>query len=175
MTLLQDSSAELVSLLPSTGLVEFSRELFKSRVIEKRVMEILARMDQESVNKELPVMYLVQQVCEGVKRDGTVFDRFVGILGKVSGKLVCRLSKELGKPDEDSNVKADCGEVYFSEHNIPMLLDILNDTSDRWEHIGIALHLCQVCINEFRSRCDSCTISLNNTFVSGCQVKKIPL
>ena len=166
IALLQCSSPELVSLLPSTALFEFSRELCKSGVIEKRVTETLARMDKESLNEELPVRYLVQQVCEGVKRDGTVFGRFVGALDRLCGskKLVCRLSKELGKLNEDGMVEADCGEVYLSEHDIPMLLDSLNDTSDKWEHIGIALHLRQVRINEFRSRRDSCTISLNNIF-----------
>ena len=164
ITLLQGSSAELVKLLPSAALVKFSRELFKFRVVEKGVKDILASMDQESVNKELPVRYLVQQVCEGVKRDGTVFGRFVGALDKLSGseKLVSRLSKELGQLDKGGNVEADCGDVYLYEHDIPMLLDILNDTSDRWEHIGIALHLHQVRINEFRSKRDSCTINLNN-------------
>ena len=118
ITLLQRSSTELVSLLPSTGFVEFSKELCKSRVIKKREMEVLARMDQKSVSKELLVRYLVQQVCEGAKMVVMVFDKFVGALDKLYGskELVCRLRKEL---DVEGSVEADSGEVNLYEHDIP--------------------------------------------------------
>ena len=162
ITLLLESSAELVSLMlmPSVGLATLYKELYQSKVIKKRVKEIFAKM-YEGVNKELLVRYLIGEVCEEVKRDESVFDRFVGVLDKLEGcdKLVCKLRKQVY---EAGSVEEESGKINLSEHDFPRLVEILYHISDRWEQIGIALELHHVQLKQIKASSDSLTIRLNN-------------
>ena len=160
-TSLQNSSAELLSLWPSDGqaIFTFFAELYVSKVIKNSVREIFARMNP-GVNKELLARYLIGKVCEGMKRDESVFDRFLGVLHKLEGseKLVCRLKKDV----EADSVEEKSGKIYLSEHDVPRLVEILYGISDKWEQVGIALELRQVQIKQIRASSDSLTIKLNS-------------
>ena len=72
------------------------------------------------------------QVCEGVKRDRNLLFGFLGFSGFVGVLLDLGLSEKL-----------DYGEINLSELGIPILLGILNEVSDRWEQIGVALEIAQ--------------------------------
>ena len=165
------SSAELVSLLPSHGLVEFSGELGKSKVIQKSVMEVLARMDKGSLDKELLVRYLMEQVCEGVKRDECVFERFVGVLDKLGGykKLVCRLRKEV---DGEGSIEAHSGEINFYEQDVPKLLEFLNNISDKWAEIGLALEIPRVQIKQIKASSNTLTMKLSEVLYEWISTKE---
>ena len=71
--------------------------------------------------------------------------------------------------------KLDYGEITLSESDIPILLEILNEVSDKWEDIGVALELPQEEIEGIRARIVSSKMKLSNVLCEWMSTKATTL
>ena len=168
---LQDYKEDLVFQLSSANLVSFSEELYKSVVISREVKSVFVSLDHDRLDSEIKVRYLLQHVFEGVKRNVTVFYRFLKVLtglGTSVNQVFRRLSEELNvsekgegqTSDEKSSSKVVVDDISLSEDDVPTLMDSLVEVSNKWEEIGIALGLPRHTISECKG--SSNAVSMTN-------------
>ena len=129
-------------------LLKITRELVRYIVISKETYYKYASLDQDHLETDVKVRYILQQVCERVRGDNKVFDMLLRALCRLGGgvKGVCEaMRKELervegGKASSGAEVG---NEMQLVEGDIPDLVELLVSGSHYWEKIGIALHLRQ--------------------------------
>ena len=127
--------------LEMSDLVKLSLKLLESRIISKDQKERFASLDQDRLDPERRVRYLLQQLCERVRGDAKVYDRLIRVFNKLGGDVmsVCEaMRKELdGVNRTSSTVEAEC----FTDEDISVLVKLMVSGSHKWEEIGIALGL----------------------------------
>ena len=148
--LLQHKAKLESSLEEKEDMLKITSELLKFRVISKEIHNKCASLDQDQdhLETDVKVRYILQQVCERVREDNKVYDRLLRVLRRLGGgvKGVCEaMRKELERVEGG---KASSGvevgnEMQLVEGDIPDLVELLVSGSHYWEKIGIALHLQQ--------------------------------
>ena len=129
-------------------MLKITSELLKYRVISKEFHNKCASLDQDQdhLETEVKVRYILQQVCERVREDNKVYDKLLRVLRRLGGgvKGVCEaMRKELervegGKASSGAEVGS---EMQLVEQDIADLVKLLVYGSYRWEVIGVALYL----------------------------------
>ena len=146
LQVLLQHKANLESSLALEDLLKLTSELLKCRVVSKEIHNKYASLDQDHLETDVKVRYLLQQVCERVREDNKVYDKLLRVLSRLGGgvKGVCEaMGKELERVEGG---KASSGalvgnEMRLVEEDIPDLVELLVRGSHVWEEIGIALHL----------------------------------
>ena len=143
---LEDQKEKLEFSLEDTNLVKLSLKLLESRIISKDMKDKFVSLDQEHLDPDRRVRYLLQQVCKRVKEDDKVYDRLVRVLSRLGGgvKGVCEaMRKELDRVegDNDSGGVGAANEIQLSEKDVPYLMEFLVSGSHLWDAIGIVLNL----------------------------------
>ena len=134
------------SLEEEEDLLNLTSELLKYRVISKEIHNKYASLDQDHLETDIKVRYLLQQVCERVRKENKVYDKLLRVLSKLGGgvKGVCEaMRKELERVEGgEASSGAEVGnEMQLVEQDVPDLVEFLVSGSHFWEEIGIALHL----------------------------------
>ena len=132
----------LESSLEDTDLVKFSLKLLQSKIITEDVKDNFYCLDNNHLEADIKVRYLLQQVCERVREDDEVYDRLVRFLSRLGGSVkdVCEaMRKELDRVEAGKARGRAEGGVYLTEKVVPYLVNLLVSGSHRWEAIGIAL------------------------------------
>ena len=140
--ILRKYMVRLESSLEDTDLVKFSLKLLQSKIISKGVKDNFDSLDNNHLEADIKVRYLLQQVCERVREDDKVYDRLVRVLSRLGGgvKDVCEaMRKELDRVDGGKASGGAEGGVCLTEKDVPYLVKLLVSGSHRWEAIGIAL------------------------------------
>ena len=127
-------------------LLKLTSELLKYLVISKEIHNKYASLDQDHLETDVKVRYLLQQVCERVREDNKVYDKLLRVLSRLGGgvKGVCEaMGKELARVEGGkASSGAEVGnEMLLVEEDIPDLVEFLVSGSPYCEEIGIALHL----------------------------------
>ena len=134
----------LESSLEQTELVKVSMKLLESKIISKDVNDKFVSLDQDHLDPDRRVKYLLQQVCENVREDEKVCDRLVRVLTKL-GVGVNSVGESMRKGlDRIEGGKASSGAeggVCFTERDILGLVELLVTSRHKWEEISVALAL----------------------------------
>ena len=141
---LKEHMENLESSLVETDLVKFSGKLLESKIISKDVKDKFVSLDQDHLNPDRRIRYLLQQICERVRGDDKVYDRLVRVLSSLAGgvKDVCKaMRKELDRVQGRTTRGGEEGGVCLTERDIPGLVKLIVSGSHKWEEIGIALGL----------------------------------
>ena len=140
--------ADLESCLEGTDLLKLSKELTKYKVMMSKEFHVkFSSLDNEHLEIDVKVRYLLQQVFERVREDGKAYEKLVGVLSKLGGAVrsVCEaMRKELDEAERDKACSSEGGmeeERQLVEQDVPGLLGYLVSGSDKWNAIGIALNL----------------------------------
>ena len=134
-------------------LVKLPLKLLESRIISKDMKDKFVSLDQEHLDPDRRVRYLLQQVCERVREDGKVYDRLVRVLSKLGGdvKRVCEAMKELTRVEGgNASDGAEVG-VCLTETDIPVVIELIVSSSHKCEEIGIALGLPEYVRDEYKN------------------------
>ena len=134
----------LESSLEDTDLVQFSLKLLQSKIITKDVKDNFYCLDNNHLEADIKVRYLLQQVCERVREDDKVYDRLVRVLTRLGGgvKDVCEaMRKELDRVDGGKASGGAKGGVCLTERDISGLVELLVTDRHKWEEISVALAL----------------------------------
>ena len=148
----------LESSLEDTDLVKFSLKLLQSKIITKDVKDNFDCLDNNHLEADIKVRYLLQQVCERVREDDKVYDKLVKVLSKLGGgvKDVCEaMRKELDRVEAGKASGGAEGGVCLTEKDVPYLVKLLVSGSHRWEAIGIALGVPEYVRDECRDSRDN--------------------
>ena len=156
LQLLRLNSESLQNLLEEEDVVKLSSKLVSHKVIPRSTRDNFTCLDpdEERLPPDTKVRYLLQQVCERVREDGQVYDRFLRVLRKVGGAVrdLCdTMGKEKSGMEEDkvSSWAASVGGRYLNEKDIRNLLEVISEHY-LWEEIGWALGLPKRVIEECR-------------------------
>ena len=142
--------AELALSLEDADLLKLSKQLTKCRVTSKEAYDKFLSLDKdnERLETDVKVRYLLQQVYEGVRRDGNAYDGLVRVLNscRLGGAVrsVCEaMRKELGKAEEDkaSDEAVTASDTCLTDKDIPLVVELVESGSHKWEEICIALGL----------------------------------
>ena len=143
---LKEHIERLESSLEQTDLVKVSLKLLECKIISKDMKDKFVSLDQEHLDPDRRVRYLLQQVCESVREDDKVYDRLVRVLTRFGGgvKDVCEvMRKELDRVEvgKASGVAEEGPDQTLYESDISHLTEMLVSGSHMWDAIGIALNL----------------------------------
>ena len=141
---LKEHKERLESSLEQTDLVKVSLKLVECKIISKDVKEKLISLDHDHLDPDRKVRYLLQEVCESVKKDNKVFDRLVKVLTRLGEGLkdVCEaMRKELDKTVGGKISSEAESDVSLTERDVIDLVNLIVSGSHRWEEIGVALGL----------------------------------
>ena len=147
LKVLKEHIERLESSLEQSDLVKVSFKLLEWKIISKDVKDKFISLDHDHLDPDRKVRYLLQQVCESVRKDDKVFDRLVRVLTRLGGdvKDVCEaMRKELDRPEggKASGGGAEAGPDHtLYESDISDLTEMLVSGSHMWDAIGIALNL----------------------------------
>ena len=149
LQVLLQHKANLESSLEEEDLLKLTKELLKYRVISKEIQSKYASLDQDQdhLDTDVKVRYLLQQVCERVRNDNKVYDNLLRVLSRLRGgvKGVCEaMRKELARVEGGkASSGAEVGnEMQLVEEDIADLINkFLVSGSHLWDAIGIALYL----------------------------------
>ena len=151
---LKEHKERLESNLEKTDLVKVSLKLVECKILSKDVKDKFVSLDHDHLDPDRKVRYILQQVCESVKKDNKVYDRLVKVLTRLGGglKYVCEaMGKELDKTVEGKvSNEAEC-DVSLTERDVPDLVNLIVSGSHRWEEIGVALGLPEYVRDECRN------------------------
>ena len=134
----------LESSLEDTDLVKFSLKLLQSKIISKDVKDNFDCLDNNHLEADIKVRYLLQQVCERVREDDKVYDRLVRVLSRLGGgvKDVCEaMRKELDRVEAGKAGGGAEGGVCLTDRDISGLVELLVTDRHKWEEISVALAL----------------------------------
>ena len=134
----------LESSLEDTDLVKFSLKLLQSKIISKDVKDNFDCLDNNHLEADIKVRYLLQQVCERIREDDKVYDRLVRVLSRLGGgvKDVCEaMRKELNRIDGGKANGGAEGGVCLTDRDISGLVELLVTDRHKWEEISVALAL----------------------------------
>ena len=151
---LKEHIERLESSLEQTDLVKVSWKLLERKIISKDVKDKFVSLDQEHLDPDRRVRYLLQQVCERVKEDDKVYDRLVLVLTRLGGdvKDVCEaMRKELDKTVGGKVSSGAESDVSLTERDVPDLVNLIVSGSHKWEEIGVALGLPEYIRDECRN------------------------
>ena len=142
--------AELALSLEDADLLKLSKQLTKCKVTSKEAYDKFLSLDKdkERLETDIKVRYLLQQVCEGVRKDGNAYDGLVRVLNscRLGGAVrsVCEaMRKELDKAEEDkaSDEAVTASDTCLTDKDIPLVVELVESGSHKWEEICIALGL----------------------------------
>ena len=142
--------AELALSLEDADLLKLSKQLTKCKVTSKEAYDKFLSLDKdnERLETDIKVRYLLQQVCEGVRKDGKAYDGLVRVLNscRLGGavKSVCEaMRKELDKAEGDkaSDEAVAASDTCLTDKDIPLVVELVVSGSHKWEEIGIAFGL----------------------------------
>ena len=146
LKVLKEHIERLESSLEQSDLVKVSFKLLEWKIISKDVKDKFISLDHDHLDPDRKVRYLLQQVCESVRKDDKVYDRLVRVLTRLGGdvKDVCEaMRKELDRPEGGkASGGAEAGPDHtLYESDISDLTEMLVSGSHMWDAIGIALNL----------------------------------
>ena len=144
LIILKEHMERLESILEDTDLVKFSFKLLQSKIITKDVKDNFYCLDNNHLEVDIKVRYLLQQVCERVREDDKVYDRLVRVLSRLGGgvKDVCEaMRKELDRIEAGKASGGAEGGVCLTERDISGLVELLVTDRHKWEEISVALAL----------------------------------
>ena len=80
--------------------------LLDSEVISRCIYNKIASLDQDHLEPDIKVRYLLQQVCERVREDDKVYDRLVRVLRRLDGTLrdICNIMRKRVDRDKEDKV-----------------------------------------------------------------------
>ncbi len=132
-------SFELASALENVNLAKFSEELCKFNIIENRTVNDFTCLD-ERVESTVKVRYLIQLVCDKVRRENWFFHSVLKILKSIGElKSVGENLEKLYNAKEPTQVQV--SDRILAEQDIPVLMNDLASVAHRWKYIGIALNV----------------------------------
>ena len=141
---------ELALSLEDADLLKLSKQLTKCRVTSKEAYDKFLSLDQdnERLETDVKVRYLLQQVCEGVRKDGKAYDGLVKVLnslrlGGAVGSVCEAMRKELDKAEENtaSGEAVTVSYTCLTDKDIPQVVELIESASHKWEEICIMLGL----------------------------------
>ena len=139
---------ELALSLEDADLLKLSKQLTKCRVTSKEAHDKFSSLDKdnERLDTDVKVRYLLQQVCEGVRKDGKAYEKLVRELSRFGGAVrgVCEaMRKELDKAEGEkaSDEAVTASDTCLTEKDIPLVVELVVSGSHKWEEIGVALGL----------------------------------
>ena len=144
LMILREHMERLESSLEDTDLVTFALKLLQSKIVSKDVKDNFDCLDNNHLESDIKVRYLLQQVCERVGEDDKVYDRLVRVLRRLGGgvKDVCEaMRKELNRIDGDKASGGGERGVCLTERDISGLVELLVTSKHKWEEISVALAL----------------------------------
>ena len=150
LQLLLKHRAELALSLEEADLLKLSKQLTKCKVTSKEAYDKFLSLDKdnERLETDIKVRYLLQQVCEGVRKDGIAYDRLVRVLSSLrlggAVRSVCEaMRKELDKAEGEkaSDEAVTASEACLTDRDIPQVVELVVSGSHKWEEICIALGL----------------------------------
>jgi len=135
----------LESLLSSTSdLSRLLTKLLNNGVLSQDFHRKFSSLDpdQDHLEQEVKVRYLLQHVLERVRVDGKVFKRLVGVLRGLGGKAKeeCdAMNRDVAK--EPTTSREEGNEIQLVTKDVPYLVKCLVFCSHLWEELGIALDI----------------------------------
>ncbi len=137
---------ELVSLLEKVGALQLSEILRSRGLLYAETYKNLIRINQDNLEQELLVRFLLQIINKYVAVDKEKFSTFIDILVTIGWEGVGMelLRSKLVKEGQGSvwPEAGGMGEYIFCELDIPVLTALLSDkVSDKWESLAMELGL----------------------------------
>ncbi len=156
MEVLLNHQTDLESSLADIDLLKLSKDLLKNRIFSRGANEKFTYLDpnQDHLEQEIKVRYLLQQVYAEIKEDNSLFSRLVKVLCRLRGEveMVCRtMEEEMAKNSVDDKGARQISDVFLTSRDIPLLVNLIVAGSHKWEEIGIALGLPEYVREECRS------------------------
>ena len=144
LKVLQDHREDLEFVLEK-DLVKLSVKLCESCVITQEVKDNFDSLDEDHLDSDRRVRYLLHHTYKKVRDDNKVYDRLVRVLSRFGGGVrdVCEAMKrelDRGRCRVGSG-SWEAGKQQISEKDVSCLTDMLISGSYLWDEIGIALNL----------------------------------
>ena len=144
LKVLQDHREDLEFVLKK-DLVKLSVKLCESCVITQEVKDNFDSLDEDHLDLDRRVRYLLRHTYKKVRDDNNVYDRLVRVLSRFGGGVrdVCEaMKRELGRGRGGVGSGSwETGKQQISEKDVSCLTDMLISGSHLWDEIGIALSL----------------------------------
>ena len=119
--------------------------LLNSEVISRCIYNKFTSLDQDHLEPDIKVRYLLQQVCERVREDDRVYDRLVRVLRRLDGTLkdICDIMRK--RVDRDKEGKAGyagttCGVFHCSLLDLEISIDPLLTTNRAYSNINSEIY-----------------------------------
>ena len=142
---LLDHREDLEFSLEEIDLVKLSVKLCQSCIITQEVKDNFDSLDEDHLDSDRRVRYLLHHIYKKVRDDKKVYDRLVRVLSRFGGGVrdVCEAMKrelDRGRGGVGSG-SWEAGKQQISEKDVSCLIDMLISGSYLWDEIGIALNL----------------------------------
>ncbi len=137
---------ELAALLEKFGALQLSEILRSRGLLDAETCKNLIRINQDNLEQELLVRFLLQIINKYVAVDKEKFSTFIDILVTIGWEGVgMELLRSMLVRERQGSVwpeASDMGEYIFCELDIPVLTALLSDkVSDKWESLAMELGL----------------------------------
>ena len=144
LKVLQDHREDLEFVLKK-DFVKLSVKLCESCVITQEVKDNFDSLDEDHLDSDRRVRYLLHHTYKKVRDDNNVYDRLVRVLSRFGGGVrdVCEAMKrelDRGRGGVGSG-SWETGKQQISEKDVTCLTGMLISGSHLWDEIGIALSL----------------------------------
>ena len=144
LKVLQDHREDLEFVL-AKDFVKLSVKLCESCVIAQEVKENFDSLDEDHLDSDRRVRYLLHHTYKKVRDDNNVYDRLVRVLSRFGGGVrdVCEVMKRELDRDRGGvgSGSWETGKQQISEKDVSCLTGMLLSGSHLWDEIGIALNL----------------------------------
>ncbi len=157
LKVLQDHHEDLVKVLATVTAddsLKFWKDLQRYGVITPEIVDTLASLDQDRLDSKTIVRYLLYIVCERVKVNNTICNKFLEVLEGVKEKNVVQVSKAIAQKivyltTSDLEVRASKeNERILLVEDVGNLWEVLINGSYKWEEISILLKLPKAIIEQ---------------------------
>ena len=159
--MLQESQ-EVITALERHDIRELFKKMFRMCLVPASQKQLFNSLDLDRLDSELKVRYLLRLVCEKIREDGSVWDKFLKLLIKIGNQ---ELSENLSMPYTQKSShplvsKQGDETIVFGLQDVNLLLELLVEVSHKWERVGLALGLPKYKIEACRGNDN--VISLSN-------------
>ena len=170
------------SLKDPTELIRFSKELYRSVVISKKVEENFASLDHNELGVDIRKKYLLQQIFIEVSNNRAVVYRLLNAFVKAGGvkshaylkllvkvgKLELMLQKETPVRILQASRIPETDAVHILNVDVPVLANFLTEISHKWEILAVSLKIPKHVIEECRGSSNAVSLcNILDKWVSG--------
>ena len=141
LRVLLSNKEKLAEALKSADLIQLCKELLSYQVLVKKTALAFLSLDHAKLDKKLKIKFLLQQVCRGVEVNPELCYKFISVLmdtGSDAARSVSvYIESQLG--EARNGVIKDEVNVVLEKEDVQILMDILNNCSNKWDDIGFSL------------------------------------